>query len=287
MSAFRVAKWSDAASFLGEASSFLREREDSNAVVLGVAGRLAKKPALPGKECFFWLVYANEQPVAAALWTPPRTVAVTSGPKEALRLLAETIRAEHRDIPGVNGPVDGVDPFATCWCESTGQRAQVVHEMRIHRLDTLQPLDLPSGGLRRAGPEDLELVFSWLQQFGEDAGVPSSSSSAELVRLLAQPDPPFYFWCSEGQPVAMASWSRPTGNGISVNAVYTPRELRGNGYGTAVVHALSALLLDRGFRFCTLYTDLANPVSNAIYARIGYEPIENARRVEFIDSFLQ
>ena len=82
----------------------------------------------------------------------------------------------------------------------------------------------------------------------------------------------------------MAAWSRPTGEGISVNAVYTPRQLRGKGYGTAVVHSLSALLLERGFRFCTLYTDLANPVSNAIYARIGYEPVEDARRVELIDA---
>ena len=29
-------------------------------------------------------------------------------------------------------------------------------------------------------------------------------------------------------------------------------------------------MLDRGARRCMLYTDLANPISNHIYAKIGY-----------------
>jgi len=41
------------------------------------------------------------------------------------------------------------------------------------------------------------------------------------------------------------------------------------------VAALSELLLGRGFEFCVLYTDLANPTSNAIYARIGYRPVRD------------
>jgi predicted GNAT family acetyltransferase len=31
--------------------------------------------------------------------------------------------------------------------------------------------------------------------------------------------------------------------------------------------------LAEGRRFCVLFTDLANPTSNAIYARIGYRPL--------------
>jgi predicted GNAT family acetyltransferase len=32
-------------------------------------------------------------------------------------------------------------------------------------------------------------------------------------------------------------------------------------------------MLDAGCDFCVLYTDLANPTSNAIYRRLGYEMI--------------
>ena len=44
--------------------------------------------------------------------------------------------------------------------------------------------------------------------------------------------------------------------------------------------ALTQMLFDRGNRFCALYTDLANPTSNAIYQRIGYEPVCDAAEYE-------
>ena len=45
--------------------------------------------------------------------------------------------------------------------------------------------------------------------------------------------------------------------------------------------AVSELLLEQGRRFCFLYTDLANPTSNAIYLRIGYEPVCDSRELAF------
>jgi hypothetical protein len=44
---------------------------------------------------------------------------------------------------------------------------------------------------------------------------------------------------------------------------------------------LSARILDSGKAFCTLYTDLANPTSNAIYQRIGYQPLGDFREIRF------
>ncbi len=47
-------------------------------------------------------------------------------------------------------------------------------------------------------------------------------------------------------------------------------------YPTACVAALSQRLLDQGNTYCCLYTDLANPTSNAIYRHIGYRPVCDA-----------
>ena len=52
-----------------------------------------------------------------------------------------------------------------------------------------------------------------------------------------------------------------------------PPERRRHGYASACVAALSERLLSEGRRFCFLYTDLANPTSNAIYQKIGYQPV--------------
>ncbi|MDE2868745.1 MAG: GNAT family N-acetyltransferase [Chloroflexota bacterium] len=81
-----------------------------------------------------------------------------------------------------------------------------------------------------------------------------------------------YVW-DNGGPVSMAACDGPTPRGIRINFVYTPPEHRARGYASACVADLSQLLLDEGRRFCALFTDLANPVSNRLYARLGYRPI--------------
>jgi predicted GNAT family acetyltransferase len=79
----------------------------------------------------------------------------------------------------------------------------------------------------------------------------------------------------------MAAKIRPTAHGIAVGMVYTPPEFRGRGYATSCVAQLSQQLLASGFEFCALYTDLANPISNHIYARIGYRPVADGIMYRF------
>ena len=81
-----------------------------------------------------------------------------------------------------------------------------------------------------------------------------------------------FLWEDDGAPVSMAGYSGPTPNGIRVVAVYTPPHLRGRGYATTCVAALSQRLLEGGRKLVFLFTDLANPTSNHIYQEIGYEP---------------
>ena len=78
----------------------------------------------------------------------------------------------------------------------------------------------------------------------------------------------------------MVGFGGKTPNGIRVSFVYTPEAMRGRGYATACVAALTQMLIDRGNRYCVLYADLANAASNAIYQRIGYEPLCDAAEYE-------
>ena len=79
----------------------------------------------------------------------------------------------------------------------------------------------------------------------------------------------------------MAAAIGETAHGVRVGYVYTPPAFRRRGYATATVFHLSQLLLESGRNFCCLYTDLANPTSNAIYARLGYRPLCDVVDVNF------
>ncbi len=70
---------------------------------------------------------------------------------------------------------------------------------------------------------------------------------------------------------------------MRVGPVYTPPELRGRGYASAITAAATQRILASGRRFCFLYTDLANPTSNSIYQQIGYRPVTDITIWRFAD----
>jgi len=89
-------------------------------------------------------------------------------------------------------------------------------------------------------------------------------------------------WEVDGRPVSTASAARAQRHGVTISRVYTPPEHRRHGYASACVAALSQRQLDAGYEYCCLYTDLANPTSNAIYQRIGYVPLADASHYRFV-----
>ena len=90
-----------------------------------------------------------------------------------------------------------------------------------------------------------------------------------------------FVWEHHGEPVSMAIKTRPIAHSITVSGVYTPPEYRRQGYATALVARLSQHLLDSGYKFINLFTDLGNPTSNSIYRKIGYHPVCDFRMVSF------
>jgi uncharacterized protein len=89
-----------------------------------------------------------------------------------------------------------------------------------------------------------------------------------------------YLW-DHGEPVTKVAKARSTTHGITVNLVYTPSSHRRRGYATSAVAHLSQLLLDEGYDFCTLFTDMANPTSNRNYQKIGYRPVMDYLQYRF------
>lgn len=187
-------------------------------------------------------------------------------------------------LPAVNGPVPEVEAFAAAYTARTGLRSEVAMRMRLFRLVTLTPPAGVPGCARVAGMRDVDLIARWQTDF-----------IAEAVRALDPPSDPrpgivesiergagHLLWEIDGRPVAYATARRPMGPMSRVGPVYTPPELRGHGYGSAVTAAASAWAREAGAREVVLFTDLSNPVSNAIYPRIGYRPVLDALELRFV-----
>ncbi|AHA30166.1 GCN5 family acetyltransferase [Exiguobacterium sp. Leaf187] len=79
--------------------------------------------------------------------------------------------------------------------------------------------------------------------------------------------------------VAMAAATRPTQTGITISYVYTPKELRGNGYASYLVAKLSEHLL-KSYPVVTLYTDWSNQTANKIYQHVGFELVGRSLHIK-------
>ncbi|QOR65029.1 GNAT family N-acetyltransferase [Cytobacillus suaedae] len=260
--------------FLEKVEDFLLKEEVVNNLALGLLYTL-NKPNSHYKDAFLACVQKDETPVLVMVMTPPYNLilygtgeAVTEGIKVAVT----SIKGTGMNLLGVIGPEALAEEFASEWLQQVGCGLEIKMEQKIYKLEKVNKVPLSNGKLRLATEDDLELIVDWTYQFSL---VTPEQLTLEGARKLAErgiEESSIFIWDDNG-PVSMAKKARPTKNGIVVNLVFTPQEFQRKGYATTCVAQVSQQLLNEGFTFCSLYTDLANPISNSIYMKIGYEPI--------------
>jgi predicted GNAT family acetyltransferase len=251
---------------------YLAAREAEHNLLFGIvagirSGAYAQAPYLA-------VVRASGRAVAAAVRTPPwNLVLSTIDDPGALVLLADDAQRLWPDLPGVLGPKDLAAKFASSWQERIGCVATRWTQERVFRLERVRPPRPISGHLRMAETADRALVAAWLVDFAAEAlrqEQDPTDATISAERFIASGA--MYFW-DDGGAMSMTGARPVTPSGSRVGPVYTPPEKRGRGYASALVAAVSQVQLDRGRRYCFLFTDLANPTSNKIYQEIGYEPV--------------
>ena len=263
MADFVVRRHAGVSAFLARAQGFLLRREAENVLMLGVASSAIETEHLltieSGPDC-----------VMAALQSGANLI-LTRGHPGAVEALANQLSADDPSLPGVIGPARTTECFLQNWHAGTCHETRFQMHSRVHELTEVIRPKRPPGIFRRAAMHDVETLATWADALNMELRSEDPSPGEQSVRKrigLGR----MYVW-DNGGPVSMAACDGPTPRGIRINFVYTPPEHRARGYASACVADLSQLLLNEGRRFCALFTDLANPVSNRLYARLGYRPI--------------
>ena len=267
---------------------YLEQKESENNLPLGLAYRLAEDPYYYGPELPLLLsILEQGKVVGVAMMTPPKRIILSRIDTEIQAVivpLVRHLRGIDTRIPGVAGPAVEAQAFSDYWAESMlDVSLKVVVHLRVFEARSVEDVPLSPGKLRLARPDDYPLMSRWVANFskeiGEDVDVESAKSHTE--RCIKEQE--LYVW-DHGEPVSIARAGRSTRNGITINTVYTPPEHRNKGYATSCVWLLTKKLISDGYSFCSLYTDLANPTSNSIYAKIGYMPLGDALAYDFVPS---
>ncbi len=269
--------------FLAVAGDRLLGNEAEEGLSLGVVLRAQRGRAYGEGPVFLGCVLDAGKAVGTAIRTPRYglILSIDEGAEGACALVAEHLAEGAVDLPSVHGRAGSARRFAERWCALTGRAACAGAAHRLYLLTQVRPPQGVPGRLRPAQPRDIDWLAAWAGAFHDEA-VPDDLPQDARALVEGHVVRGALFVWDNGGAVSMAAATRPTPHGISVNLVYTPPSLRGRGYASACVAALSQAQLDAGKQFCTLFADVANPISNRIYQRIGYRPVGDFALVRFI-----
>ncbi|MCB9234037.1 MAG: GNAT family N-acetyltransferase [Bacteroidia bacterium] len=266
----------NAREFLALTREALEKREAENGLILGLALNLSLKN--PDHDPTYYLVGAENGVIqCAAMKTEGRNLLLhfeDGRDAELAGAIARHVHANQILVPGIFSPKTGAEAFAQTWQSLTGKTPHLENAMRLFRLDQIETMGTSPGKLRKADLTDLDTLTRWYIDFHHES-LPGQQFSEEFLAedLHHRVTEGIVFLWEDHAPVCMAIALRPTRHGITIGYVYTPPWYRNHGYATSCTAHLSALLLDSGKQFCSLYTDLSNPVSNSIYQKIGYKPL--------------
>jgi predicted GNAT family acetyltransferase len=297
----------DVGTYTAAVGGLLSEAPEHNTVLLSVLASLTGVgPAAfgPAPPLLGW--WSDRGPVRAAiLQTPPHPLLMTGLPDNSADGLARALADRGTGLPGISGAEQDAAALAQAWRDLTGRTGRVSQRQRLYRLSRLIPPDpAPRGAPRIAAIGDTSLIRTWYSAFAAETGTEDLPPALIEERLGAgrlmlweaperlrgglsgarapdsreRPRGGLSDACapdSRDEPVSLAGMTAVIAGTARIGPVYTPPQSRGRGYGSAVTAAITQLATSRGAESVVLFTDLANPTSNSIYRRLGYEPVED------------
>lgn len=279
---------SDPVAFLADASPvFARDDAMASSYVAWAMG-LLRNPA-PASERVYMATYRDGDVAGAAVVRGAGTLWLGASDPAAAAAFADDLFAQcaeqcAEDAPPLQGIVglrSACAAFAQRWLALTGQPHEVRVHLRNHRLTRVQSVPRPSGAPRVATATDIDWLGDSQRDFIVEIELPEDPERLRALVPQRVANGQFWIWEDAGA-VAFAGWTDAPPDAARVAPVYTLPHARGRGYATALVAAMSQALLDDGRRKLFLITDLANPVSNAIYAKIGYQPQSDLFHFDFL-----
>ncbi len=273
----------DIAEFIALTRPLLEVDPVRHTIALTVLALLARVPEGDEGPPVLLSVHRDGVLAAAAVRTSLRDLIVSGLPAECAAATVEVLAPGDPHLPGAVGPRPEAQAFAQCWSACTGASMHERRALRTFALHQLAPPVGVPGAARRAGASDLALLAQWREDFANEAtgGLRGHGTALQQGRRSLAAGAVTMLWEHTGQPLAWASASAPVAGMSRIGPVYTPPRYRGHGYGSAVTAAAAGWAQQARTKHVILHTDLANPISNAIYPRIGFRPMHDAGEIAF------
>lgn len=274
-----VKEYVNAVSFLDDYEAIMLQNEAVSQLVLYNAYQHRTEPK--DNTCLFGAVLEEEQTILLFANAVPHNLVVYVVNSENVALasvaLAVYLAKHNISINGITARLDVCQSFIEEYkkvvsCSFVEKLGTDILEIR--KVKDIKPVE---GRQRLALAVEVKQLTDWMIQYQIEALASEMDYEAALQKTmkLIEESRLYLFENHENKVVTMAAATRKLAHGISISYVYTPEAYRGKGYAAANIYHMSKLLLENGFKFCTLFVDKKNPLSARAYEKVGYKVLEN------------
>ncbi len=276
----RVIRHTDPDAFLAAAAP-IRARGEASASIFTTAAHNARRTPPAPDERMYFATCEGDGAFGVAVQRDDGAALLGASDAAAAVAFADDLAGEWPALKGVMGGHDAAHAFARRWRERTGAEPVLRVHLRQHVLTEVADVPPAPGAARLAGEADLSWLVDAQAAFLAEVGMPGTPERFHtwLPRRIARGE--FRVW-EDGGPVAFAGFNGAAPELARIAPVYTFPEHRSRGYATTLTAALARELLESGKRSVFLTTDVTNPTSNAIYARIGFRAENDDYHFEFV-----
>lgn len=266
--------------FLNENEELLLEKESVTQLILH--NSFVNKEKEINKEFIFGriedeqenikLIFANVKPYNLLVYN------LDNDTLDAIKTLTDYLIKNEISLRGINANKKICDEFIEYYGDKTKCTFKEYIAMDIMEITEVnEEVIIPKGNFRVATWEDKDLLIDWHIKFVKEAlnEEISYDEFKDKLNTRIENNNIYIFEDEKHRPMAMIASTRQLVNGVSVSLVYSSKESRGKGYGLAIVYNLSKEYLGRGNKFCSLFVDKKNPISNGVYKKIGYKILED------------
>jgi len=264
----QVIRHSDPDAFLDAATPMAERGEASASFFIGAAHTLKRTPPRASDRVYL-ATCTSDGALGAAIQRDDGPVLIGESDEAAAIAFASDLARDWPELQGVMGAASGCEAFARRWFDLTGRVHQLRVRLRQHALSAVNDVPTARGAPRVASAADIEWLIDVHVAFIAEVGIPDPPQRVREFMPIRVARGDFWIW-DDGGRVAYAGFNDAAPDFARIAPVYTVPDARGRGYATALVADVARELLARGKRKLFLTTDVANPTSNAIYARIGF-----------------
>lgn len=271
--------------------TFLEIHEAENNLIFGILESLLVDPQRYDSETppEMTIIFDKEKIVLVGLRTPPYNQILSyTNNLSAISCLVEFLYNKKVVLPGVLGFKEGARIFTDSWTKRTGTTTNITMNERIYKLKKVNPDTIGSNEVEIATEIDLPRIIPFAEGFVEEiyskyppdyvkkqkkmiAGRMENWTKNRTISILKVND----------EIVSIVKSSKGTPKGKRINMAYTSPMFRCKGYASELVASVCQSILNEGFKYCFLFTDLSNPTSNKIYMNIGFKPVIDVDEYQF------